>query len=505
MTSIDSMLRAFKRGASLVACTTPNQADILEQLAERLPIEGLTGVGWDTVRGLYSITPGGSSAVGSITQGMAPEGLTDFPSAMALAEAGMPPMTVLVVANAHRLVNGPDALRSVQAIMNVRGPFGASQRYLIMLSNAWTSPPELGSDVLVVDDPLPTEGERRAIVESILEIAEEGNARINNRKEAVELATQMTRGLSKYAVEQTVSLALERDGLDPKQLKARFVQAINETAGLTFEPEPIPLDSIGGLANFKEFAGAVGRGRARPNAVVFVDEIEKALAGASGAGQDSSGTSQSILGALLTWMEDNQASGLIALGPPGSGKSMSAKALGGVLGVPTIRLDIGGLKGSLVGQSEERCRTALKTIQGLAGRTFWIATCNSEVALPPELRRRFKNGVWFFDLPSKGERELIWGLYLQRYELDPNSIRPTDEGWTGAEIRSCCENAWALNISLTEAAQWIVPVASSAAEQIRSLRQNASGRYISASYPGAYQYREVSPVAPNGKKRSFDL
>jgi hypothetical protein len=51
-----------------------------------------------------------------------------------------------------------------------------------------------------------------------------------------------------------------------------------------------------------------------------------------------------------------------------------------------------------------------------------------------------------------------------------------------------------LGITLTQASRYIVPVSRSAAEQIKALRQMASGKFISASTPGVYQYEENPPA-----------
>src|SRR6266516_4959186 len=65
---------------------------------------------------------------------------------------------------------------------------------------------------------------------------------------------------------------------------------------------------------------------------------------------------------------------------------------------------------------------------------------------------------------------------------------------TGAEIKECCRKAYRLKMSMVEAARYIVPVSKSAADQITALRQQASGKFISASTPGVYQYEESSPA-----------
>ncbi|MBV9085243.1 MAG: hypothetical protein JOZ62_21410, partial [Acidobacteriaceae bacterium] len=124
-----------------------------------------------------------------------------------------------------------------------------------------------------------------------------------------------------------------------------------------------------------------------------------------------------------------------------------------------------------------------------------LATCNAIATLPPELRRRFTLGTYFFDLPTAEDREQIWKIYESRYAV--SGERPNDEGWTGAEIKECCRKAYRLRMSLAEAASYTVPVSRSAAEQIKSLRQSASGKFLSASAPGIYHWDEnsLTPIA----------
>jgi hypothetical protein len=90
------------------------------------------------------------------------------------------------------------------------------------------------------------------------------------------------------------------------------------------------------------------------------------------------------------------------------------------------------------------------------------------------------------------ERETIWGVYLKKYDV--SGELPNDQGWTGAEIKECCRKAHRLGITLMQAASYIVPVSRAAAEQIKALRQMASGKFISASTPGVYQYQENIPA-----------
>src|SRR5262249_27645499 len=253
----------------------------------------------------------------------------------------------------------------------------------------------------------------------------------------------------------------------------------------------------------KTFMRRVITGKNPPRVIVFIDEIEKMLA--AGAQGDTSGVSQGFLGTMLSYMQDHNSRGTIFVGPPGAAKSAVAKATGAEAGVPTIALDLGGMKGSLVGQSEERLRAALKVITAVGGdNALFIATCNGIATLPPELRRRFGLGTWFFNLPDREERQAIWELYFKKYDVPDFRIEFSHEGWTGAEIKQCCMLAHDLDITLKEASAYIVPVARAAKETIETLRRESDGRYLSASYPGVYTSQQTgAETVP--KKRALNV
>jgi hypothetical protein len=82
------------------------------------------------------------------------------------------------------------------------------------------------------------------------------------------------------------------------------------------------------------------------------------------------------------------------------------------------------------------------------------------------------------------QKRAIWKLYLDMFGLDPQQPKPVDASWTGAEIRACCRLAALLDVSLLEAAQNVVPVATTAAESVARLRNWASGRCLNADAPG---------------------
>lgn len=73
---------------------------------------------------------------------------------------------------------------------------------------------------------------------------------------------------------------------------------------------------------------------------------------------------------------------------------------------------------------------------------------------------------------------MIWRMYLDCYGLDANQQLPSDEAWTGAEIKACCRLSALLDMPLMMTAENIVPVAVTAAESVDRLRTWASGRCL---------------------------
>jgi SpoVK/Ycf46/Vps4 family AAA+-type ATPase len=255
-------------------------------------------------------------------------------------------------------------------------------------------------------------------------------------------------------------------------------------------------DGLAGLFAVKQHVRDVMHGRKAQNAVIWIDEIEKAVAGKN----DMSGIAQDQIGQLLEYMANNVSAGLIFLGHPGTGKSAVAKWITTCADRALISLDAGSCKGSLVGESERKWRAALSTMLSVArGNLLMIATCNKEAALPPELKRRFRLGTFFMDLPNEEERDGIWAFYLGKMgSKESEKARPDDANWTGAEISACCDVASRTGLSVVEAGKYIVPVYQSAKEQIDALRQRAVGRFLSASHAGTYQLPKGSTV--DGRK-----
>jgi adenylate kinase family enzyme len=396
---------------------------------------------------------------------------------------------MLFVHNAAKVAEAA-GLPWIQGVWNLRDQFKQDRRTLILLGRDSAVPAELEGDVVTLDEELPSAMELRAIVRATDKAASEF---VSGRPEAsdstVEQAVEAIQGLAAFPAEQAIAMAVRPDGIDLNHLWEVKRSMIEDTPGLSCWRGGEKFEDIGGLENAKRYCSQLIQGRKRYGAVVFIDEIEKLMAGSTGS--DTSGVSQGFLQVLLTYMQDHNVSGMIFVGHPGAGKSMLGKALGSEAGVPTIALDTNAMKSSLVGSSEQRIRSAMKVITAVSNeRPLFVATCNAIANLPPELRRRFTAGTFFFDLPTHGEREIIWDHYIEQFNLDADQNLPNDVNWTGAEIRSCCQGAWERNVSLIDASEFVVPVAKADPERIERLRKEAAGRYISASESGTYKMVE---------------
>jgi len=154
--------------------------------------------------------------------------------------------------------------------------------------------------------------------------------------------------------------------------------------------------------------------------------------------------------------------GVLLLGIPGTGKSVTAMLTASVLGVPCVRLDFSALFQGIVGASESAMRQVLRTIRGLgdcvvfideidkglAGNesgaattdsgvtkrifgqllsfmaenvtgAFVVMTANRVNALPPETFRLGRvDAVWFVDMPTPAEAEAICRVHLRKNRVD---------------------------------------------------------------------------------------
>lgn len=500
---------ARKKGVPLLAVTTSDQPDAMRQVlrAALARDEETPVLRWSCVEGVRGLNrPGEEAAAAIMPPGMDPRAATErledaLTSAQKLADNA-----VLLCLNAGRSLRGPGGdvnAAATAALLLLRDKFkDETGRCVVLFGLTLDLPEEVAGDFLTHDVGLPTAGELEGQVVKLYEGAVADGADMPDlTAETTARAVAAVQGLNAFGAEQILVTSMRKGiGYDTAALWTKKRTEIARTKGLGVWSGTAGYAGVGGCAAVKSYMAGFFKGPAAPQAVVFMDEIDKGQAGASGG--DLSGTSQDQLGALLSWMDGtggDTVPGVLFLGPPGAAKSAVSKATAVEFGVPCVTFDQGAMKGSLVGESGANMRQALKVCGAISnGRPLVIATCNGVETLKPELRRRFV-AEWFFDLPTEEERAAIWRIYLASYKLagDPPA---GCEGWTGAEIRKACETAWRLSIPLKEAMRYVVPVAVSAGQQIEALRTQAAAKFLDAARGGLYVKPQPETKTAKGRR-----
>jgi hypothetical protein len=509
-TLVDSFRKALKSSVPLVAITTPDPAMTIASLLTVRPAEianeEYAVLQWDAVDGL-TITAAeeqldprpphlvsGDVKTALLKDQAIAAGIKNLSFALTHARK-LPANTILFIHNAHRFLHDTAVM---QAVWHLRDHFKNDGKTLVLLAPHLKLPVELIHDVIVLDDPLPNRDQLRSIISLQYDNAKAANDTIPDPStDHLDQAVDAVHGLSAFAAEQAIAMSFTAKGICLPKLWEHKYQAIEQTPGLKIYRGAERFDEIGGVAHIKHFLRQILNGRAKPGGVVFLDELEKGIAGANSKQGDNTGVSQDIHKQLLEFMQNEDATGIIMVGLPGTSKSMVSKAAGKEAGIPTIEFDLGGVKSASVGASEHNMRQALKVIGTITNHApLFLATCNSLHAISPELRRRFRLGTFIFPLPSREERAAIWRIYQNKYELTEEPGKLLDERWTGAEIRQCADIAWRLNIPLAEAAGYIVPVAVSAKESIAALYDQAHQAFLCASYPGPFNKDRAEDAKP---------
>ena len=401
----------------------------------------------------------------------------------------------------------PVNIRYLREMMRPQSYQGDYKKAIILSSPTKFIPEELSKELPVIEVELPD----RETIEVI------ANSVVDEYREYC-MASELTPKLLESALGLTVmeaKLAFAKAIIQKRQLTEEEIpliisekEQIIKKSGLLeyFHPKEY-LENIGGLDNLKEWIHKRGN--------AYSDEARQ--------------------------FGLNMPRGVLLLGIPGCGKSLTAKAIANEWKFPLLRFDLGKVFGGIVGESERNIRYALdvaKTIspcvlwideieKGLSGsqssgRTdggtsarvfgtfltwmqektepvFVVATANDISALPPELLRKGRfDEIFFVDLPSAKERKNIFDIHLrnkdrnyQNLGLDMERLVKESEGFSGAEIEEVVNealfNAYAngqkdLEMkNLTECIEATSPLSRTMAETIANLRKWADQRARPAS------------------------
>jgi hypothetical protein len=378
--------------------------------------------------------------------------------------------TVLIANNLHLFLDIPEVIQAIQnGVIRWKG-IGCA---LILITPVIQLTPEIEKYFTILDLPLPDDS---TLINLQKELCSSVNVNINKK------AARAAKGLTEFEAETAFALSLIKKGYCSTRIISEAKSQMIRKSGLMEFWEPADIKDVGGLDNLKTFIS--NRSRSYESGNEHLPRLK----------------------------------GIILCGIPGTGKSLSCKATASILGWPLIRLDIGSLKSSLVGDSERRIREATSVIDAFGEVVVWIdevekafagskssgdldagttanmfshfltwvqesdtsaiimATANDISKLPPEFIRagRF-DATFFVDLPTITERVDIIRIMNRKYGSDiPTTYAQRLAGYTGAEIEQLAKDS--LYDGLDEAIASLVPLSRVMREEIIALRDWAKNR-----------------------------
>lgn len=321
---------------------------------------------------------------------------------------------------------------------------------IFILSETTIIPKELENYITVFDIPLPTTSEILGIINNFI-----SNMNIVVEQETIDDIALSFKGLNEFQIKQILNLAYQDGGCIDKDDKLLILkekeQLIKKSGMLEIVNFSETIDDIGGLENLKDWLARKAKVFANlDKAIKFGVDVPK---------------------------------GIMIIGMPGCGKSLTAKATASLFEIPLVRLDVGRLLGKYVGESEENMRKALKLSEAISPCVLWIdeiekafagvggdgggndvttrlfgqfltwmqekentvfivATANDISKIPPEFLRKGRfDELFFVDLPNGEERRKILDIHLKKRkkwhkEIDSIALIKETDGFNGADLEA---------------------------------------------------------------------
>jgi AAA+ superfamily predicted ATPase len=360
-----------------------------------------------------------------------------------------PDGVLFVLKDFHECWTQPQPKRKLR---NLAQRLRFTKKAILITSPTAKIPEELKDEAVVMEFPLPNAAELEAV---LARLTKAPGVRVNLTKYGREKLVQAALGLTAAQAHRVFAKSIVLDGvLDDRDIDLvteEKKEIIRESKALEFYSVGMTADDVGGLDRLKEWL------RLRERA--FTQEAR-----AYG----------------LPFPK-----GIALIGIPGTGKSLTAKMIAGLWRLPLLRLDIGSLYGSLMGESEERARRALQLSETVAPCILWldemekalahgdldsgtstrvfgsiltwmqektapcfvVAAANDISQLPPELLRKGRfDEIFFLDLPTFEERRAIFSVHLGKRnrvvgDFDIDRLAQESEGYVGAEIEQAIIDA----------------------------------------------------------------
>ena len=426
------------------------------------------------------------------------------------ALANMESMTVeavFILKDFHRHMDDPIVIRRLR---DVGQKFATNRRTVIITAPEIAMPAELTKLVEYFDLPLPDRDRLHEIIKEVfVRLSKTYTLKLQLDDAGVDAMSANLRGLTEEEAERAISQALvTRYALCPESvtdvLDAKK-QLLRHSGMLEFVEASDNMAAVGGLENLKHWLGQ-----------------------RRGAWEDS---------AREFGLEPPR--GMIILGVQGCGKSLCARAVAGEWKLPLVKFDTSAVYDKFIGETEKRIRKVFQVAEGLAPCVLWIdelekvfagsgpdsasadagvssrllasflswmqdrkaavfvaATCNNVTVLPPELIRKGRfDELFFVDLPNQAERKQIFSIQLAKRKRNPadfdlDQAATAAKGYSGAEIDAAVqgglyaaysEKKQLSTQSLLDALAQTVPLSTTRAEEIQSLREWARTRAVPAT------------------------
>ncbi len=400
-------------------------------------------------------------------------------------------------------------LSVIRRLRDVAHHLRDTYKTIVITSPLMRIAPELTKDVTVIDFGLPGTDDFNKLLDRIVEdVKDNPKVKIDLDAESRERLLNAARGLTLKEAENVFAKTLVTDGRlcgnDVNVVFSEKQQVIKKSGLLEYYESQEKFSDVAGLENLKEWL--------KKRSIAFTDKAHR-------FGLPSP-------------------RGVLLLGVQGCGKSLCAKAVSGLWGLPLLRFDIGRMFSSLVGSSEENIRRAIQVAESVAPVILWvdeidkalagaansagsdggtaarvfgtlltwlsektspvfvIATANDISNLPPELLRKGRlDEIFFVDLPSPLERQEIFRIHIEKRgrtaaNFDLEDLARVSEGFNGAEIEEAViaglfdafSTQQELNTEIVKGAiNETVPLSKTMSEELNRLRTWATGRSRPAS------------------------
>jgi SpoVK/Ycf46/Vps4 family AAA+-type ATPase len=439
----------------------------------------------------------------SATDGLRSEGeaLPDTSEPVAALEAviAQPRPALYLFRDLHRFYDDPKVVRRLRDAYRA---LRTTYKTVFLGGAVQNIPPECHKEIAILDLPLPGVEEVDRVFTDVCAGMKSVQLELGDKRDAL---IRGTLGLTEDEAHAAFTKALlGRRTVGPEIIEVLYEekrQIVRKEGILEYIPPRVNIDSIGGLANLKDWL----RQRKR----FFSREAEE-------YGLDPP------KGVLLT-------------GISGCGKSMCVQAISAYWSMPMLRLDMNRVYGAVAGSPERSLELAISTAEAVSPCVLWIdeietaivgthggqgggstrifssfltwmqekkhmvfvaATANEIDKLPPELLRKGRfDQIFFVDLPSEAERQEIFSVHLTRRGKDPSafdlvSLAKATPGFNGAEIEQIVLSAMyssfdqkrdVIMTDLYRALGRMVPLSTTMSERIKEIKRWADTRATKAS------------------------